>query len=407
LDECHYIFSDSSFNNTTRLVFEKLIQVYHVQAVKIFMTATAKEIRESIREYMKRRKLVIAGQAWLGEHRLKEYTTGKDYTYINQVKYFKDIQDIITTIQNDTTDDKWIVFVSKIEDGQAIQEELSEDAIFIKSGTKHKELDSLINHSRFERKVLIATKTLDNGINIKDDAVKNIVIMAWDDITFVQMLGRRRVDIENADAVNLYIPMRDARSFVTWRNVYDRKIEEIKLCSESPKEFGRKYDNSIGELGVLKELFYRNGETGSWTVNQLGQDRLYKDKTFAEYMIQKFKNERKFAFVKEQLSWIGLENTFNEANVIENVLPNKERNALESYLTSLYTNKTVMLMRADRQELIEKVNVRDGNNRLLKNIKTLNSALEELGSQFCIEEFETSRNRKNYNSAWRVVKRIP
>lgn len=72
----------------------------------------------------------------------------------------------------------------------------------------HTELDSIINNSKFNRKVLIATKTLDNGINIKDNKVKNIVIMAWDKITFIQMLGRRRVNIEDADTVNLYIPLR-------------------------------------------------------------------------------------------------------------------------------------------------------------------------------------------------------
>lgn len=404
LDECHYIFSDSSFNNTTRLVFEKLIRRYHIQAVKVFLTATAKEIREPIREFMKSMEHPILGKPWLGEHRLKEYTTGTDYSYLD-VKYFKDLRtDIVTTIQNDTTDDKWIIFVSKIEDGYFLEEEFGADSVFIKSGTKHKELDSLIHNSRFERKILITTKTLDNGINIKDEQVKHIVIMAWDEITFIQMLGRRRVNIENADRVNLYIPMRDARSFVTLRNVYDRKAEEISLCNEDLKKFSRKYDNSPDE--ILKELFYKHSETGEWTVNPIGQDSLIKDREFAERMIEKFKEDKKFAFVGEQLSWMGLEHTFDEANLIENVMPNKERDELEKYLSNLFSNKTVMLMREDRQELIERINVRDGNNRILKNMKTLNSALEEIGSQFAIQEFETSRNKKKYKNAWRITKRV-
>ena len=413
LDECHYIFADSNFNNTTRLIFEKLIQTWHYNAVKIFITATAHEIKDSIRNYLSDRSRKITGLPWVYEHfNMRDYTTGTDYRYINSTKYFKNINDIIATIQNDMSDDKWIVFVSNIEkDGRVIEAALGEQAVFITKDTEssNPELQLIINEKRFSKKVLITTRTLDNGISIEDESVRHIAIMTWNEISFIQMLGRRRVKINNADKVNLYIHTRDSRSFRTLQTVYENKIKEIELCNEDLNAFNRKYDNSPDGLGLLKELFYRHEATGEWTVNPIGADRLYSDKKFVERMIKRFQTDKKFAFVKEQLSWIGLEDTFDESNLIENVMPNTIRNERESYLSSIYEKGTdgVMLMKADRDELIEKINIRDGNGRLFKSAKTLNSALEELGSQFRIKSFETSRNGKSYKSSWRIIKQIP
>ena len=340
------------------------------------------------------------------------YSSRMDYSYVN-TKYFKYIEDIITTIQNDTSDDKWIVFVSnKEKDGQPMKERLGEDATFVTKDTdlNDPELVSIINNSRFSKKVLITTKTLDNGINIKDEKVKHIVIMAWDMITLIQMLGRRRVDIENADIVNLYIPTRDVRSFRTLLMVYNDKINEIDLCFNDPIAFSRKYDNNPKELGVkYGELFYRNKDTGNWAVNLTGEWRVRADKKFAEYIIQKFKAEGRFAFVREQLSWIGLEHTFNEKNLLGDVVPNPVSDELENYLSDLYTTGKAMLMSKERQELIARINERNRDGKLLKRIGTLNSKLKGLGSKYCIKECETSRTvdgkKKNYKSAWKIEKR--
>ncbi len=45
LDECHYILSDSSFNNTTRLAFNEFIRFIDMGPIKVFMSATTHEIK--------------------------------------------------------------------------------------------------------------------------------------------------------------------------------------------------------------------------------------------------------------------------------------------------------------------------------------------------------------------------
>lgn len=121
----------------------------------------------------------------------------------------------------------------------------------------------------------------------------------------------------------------------------------------------------------------------------------FTDIIFAGDMVRKFKAEGKYAFVREQLSWIGLEHTFSEDNSIENVIPNNEKDELEKYLNEIYSKgkKGYMLEKDDRGELIEKLNFRDSKhkNQLLTTITALNHRLEKRGSNFSIEQFGTSR----------------
>lgn len=135
LDEAHYILADGSFNNKTRISLDMLIQDYHRQSVKIFMSATMDEIKKPIENYVKK----IIGK----KPKIHSYTTDIDYSYVNTTNYFRDLDSIIATIKNDTTDDKWLVFVSKIDDAKEIEKELGQDkCTIIKSGTKSEELTS-------------------------------------------------------------------------------------------------------------------------------------------------------------------------------------------------------------------------------------------------------------------------
>ena len=54
-------------------------------------------------------------------------------------------------------------------------------------------------------KVLITTSVLDNGFSIEDDNVKNIVICTDDKTEFLQELGRKRINKDKGETVNLYI----------------------------------------------------------------------------------------------------------------------------------------------------------------------------------------------------------
>ena len=144
---------------------------------------------------------------------------------------------------------------------------------------------------------------------------------------------------------------------------------------------------------------------------------------FAEMMENRMR-KNKFAFIEEQLSWIGLEDTFDEDNMIEDVMLEEDKMSLEGYLSSMFENKIVLLKAPDREELIKTIGLIDTHNsnlgikknieaniKYVKNINTLNSYLdEEIGSKFRIKQFETSRNiegkKKKFKNAWKIVKII-
>lgn len=61
----------------------------------------------------------------------------------------------------------------------------------LKNTEKAKEVNAIISNEKFEKKVLIATSFLDVGINLKDDALRNIVIIAQIKHTFFSQLEEK------------------------------------------------------------------------------------------------------------------------------------------------------------------------------------------------------------------------
>lgn len=376
-DECHFIFSDSSFNNKTHLAFKKAIMDSYHNKVKIFISATMQEVRESIIKYVDRAK----NNGFGNDHiRVHDYSTGTDYSYFSSY-YFKKIDNIINMIKNDKSDDKWLIFISDLRDGNQILESLGEEKCsLIKSGTNSEELNSIINESKFNKKVLVSTKVLDNGINLFDSKLKNIVIMAWDQITFLQMLGRKRINIEKPEQVNLYIPLRYKKSFSTKVRKNNKKLDEVKLFRNNKQEFNRKYDLDLKKFNEINELFYRFHKTGEYRVNPIGKLRLEADNKFFAKMVNKYESEGEFAFVKEQLEWMELEDTFNKNNLIEEVFIEDEVKTVEDYLDNLVDkplhkqeqNELKLFITKDFDEMITKL---QGRHKREPGLKILNKLL--------------------------------
>lgn len=332
-DECHFFTADGDFNNKTRLAYKSLVKTRHRNAIKIFISATMDEVANAIDKVMKEYKLDI-----FKKNTIHTYSTGIDYSYLN-TKYFTKISDIITLIKNDKSNDKWLVFVTSKSNGKDILDKLSSYNIsseLIISGTNNKESKNITTESKFNCKVLITTKVLDNGVNIKDVDVKNLVVMANDKTTFLQEIGRIRFRIDNAPNINLYIYVSNKRVFNTFINkVYEPKFNSYNLFVDNKKEFEKKYDNDLSK--VYDDIFYREVNTNKYKVNKFGLVRLFRDMSFAKDMLEKLEND-KFAFIKEQLSWLGLEDTFSKENLIENVAEDSNLELLKNFLDNAYKN---------------------------------------------------------------------
>lgn len=334
MDEAHYILTDGGFNNKCRLAYKYLVKQHMKHTVKIFISATMEEIETPIENCVKN---IIEDKP-----KIKRYYTGVDYSYINPI-YFKDDLDIITnSIKNDKSDEKWLIFVTSKEVGNKIHEALGDEiSTCIFSKTKNEELESIITNSKFNKKVLIATKVIDNGINIVDDKLTNIVVMAWDRITFLQELGRKRIDINNPQQVNLYIPTRYKKSFANKANTCEFQLGEANLLLTDENAFNKKYDNDMNQIATMNHLFYHENMktgTGKWKMNLIGMGRTKMDLDFYKEMQVLFKLDKDFAFIHVQLDWMGLDDTFNESKLVEEVFLDDDRKELQQFLDNAYNN---------------------------------------------------------------------
>lgn len=360
LDECHFFLTDAAFNNKTEAICNELINRYYTHSVRVFMSATMGEIDTFINK--KTEEKFNEAKEWIAfgdfkSNKIWEYTTGKDYSYLN-INYFKNKKDICTFIKNKIIekDEKWIVFVKSIVEGKEyvkILKELNVECNFIYANSKDTERVNIRDKSDFNTKVLITTKVLDNGINLKAEDLKNIIINAYDKTTFIQELGRIRIDIDNPKEVNLYIPKLYKNTFEDKLHFIETKEKQIELFKNDINAFKRKYNNSTKE--VADDIFYLNTKT-EWCINKIGRTRLLLDKLNVNYIINKFGNKEKkydeWAFIRIQLEWMGLEEKFSSIVLIEQVVDVEEKEELQSYLNRLVGKR---LYKEEQKELNDKI----------------------------------------------------
>lgn len=185
--------------------------------------------------------------------------------------------------------------------------------------------------------MIITTAILDNGINIKDERVRNIVISAYDKIEFIQMLGRQR--IKKGGKVNLYIRAFPKKTFLgliryTEKNIQfmvdfyryttskrkDRELDAINekltsmLLGKHPEElldknpdYRSKNSSDYKKEDSSKKVYYE------LVVNRLAFMKMVSLRHYYRNIVDAFQNDYN-AFLKMQLSWLDKE--YSEKNWI-------------------------------------------------------------------------------------------
>ncbi len=262
-DECHFFTSDGLFNSETHEILHEII-FGGASAIRIYMSATPDVASEAIirQEYAKFSEHIdalkkenhrfkdgadvriarISAYAQNDTARLNYYSNpsidrrfkdelktiypfrfrfyygNRDYGYINRIFTYKKLEELVDSITD--SKNKWLIFVASETDGKQLMEQIRKKNVVSEDDTKsccaylsrnavdnNKDAkniyDNLIQKGKFDTKVLITTALLDNGINIEDKDVNNIVIDVFDRTSFIQMLGRIRV--KKNTQITLYV----------------------------------------------------------------------------------------------------------------------------------------------------------------------------------------------------------
>lgn len=257
LDECHYFTSDSRFNENTFKEFEYLFK--HTKATKIYFSATPETFISALQKYFEvssdefkeqNTEMAIINPFENQVSKLIEINSKKyniEFINYNDREEFLNNQ-IKNSSQRDKllyfTDDKLFGFaMCNRANGSSYHKKFSKGGSIIYSlasnGSSHNfrhyidyiQRQNIKQNNIFDTDVLVATKVLENGINIKDDNLKRIVIdyVEWDSV--IQMIGRVRVKKrETAEPIKVYI---NVPSIKTLKSRINKKKKLLKDDSKN------------------------------------------------------------------------------------------------------------------------------------------------------------------------------
>lgn len=319
-DECHFFMSDAEFNNATDLILDACVNNCQ-KLTRIYMSATMDQMFNILSHAEKLNgehpfflKYQCVRYLGLFPNRLQEQI--KKYSIDSYCRNFEDfnilerngiIKEFFCLRKNGffycipenyskynfcffnsekncpmminiikKSKEKFLIFVASKITGKQLNE-CFDDSIFITSESNSLFSDIITNKGTFKNRVLIATKVLDNGINISSNidkgGVRNIVLDSFfNEIDMKQMIGRLR----GKNKVNVYLREISKNNVVSLLKRKEDLLEVIENYSKI---------SSILEQGKILEKYkipFREHD------NKLVINRLYKGKIKEDIIILKY-----------------------------------------------------------------------------------------------------------------------
>lgn len=379
-DEAHYILDDAPYNKGISFFVQTFLENQFPAATKIFMSGTMEEVYEYVQllnafpeepiDIIEEKKLLDEKGSNNNPHKLIRdlqhcqspnsiLSLPTDYSYIEPYQY-KKTEDICTEISKSPSYEKWLIFVKSIEDGAKLKGKLdvvcNGSVCFLSSENKKKDENAeiynrLIRECKFGCRVLIATTVIYNGINIKDDAVKHIVLPFTSMSVTKQLLGRKRMT-EN-ETVKVYFPdityddakrryrdcIRDCMDLISLsQNLQDRALCQLNgLANTAPS----KYYYLVPQQVAIQNTF----STMMMAIpNSPAIYKLYYDTCFYIFVLQRLKTGQS-DFVKILLTHLDIAEKYDDVTDITLEISDEKMQgnqaAFAAYLESLLGNDII------------------------------------------------------------------
>lgn len=247
-DEIHYIFGDADFNRNTELIIEWLIDINC--SVKILLSATSEHI-ENYLEIHRKIKLI-------------KYTMERRTDHIDNIYFYEDSNVLMKMLFELPQNEKAMYFGNVDKVYQASQD-LGDAEFLCSTNSKFSKLSNkdiktqIIENEMFECQVLCTTSVIDNGVNIKDESVKHMIVDYFDTDTIIQCIGRKRV-LHKDDKINIYIRNRSSKSLKMSLTNFNLQIAQVKYLKDfGVEEFVNKYGRK--NLSHCINIITENGHT--------------------------------------------------------------------------------------------------------------------------------------------------
>lgn len=371
VDEFHYFLNDASFNKYTDISLNKILELTNKKV--IFMSATG----DMMKKFIQKISNVQINH---------EYLINQDFSFINQVVFYKSDDAMIRQAANISKNNmKAIFFFDSAKKAYEMHERFKENSMFVCS--KHNKhyaskmntelLNSMLENQKFECNILFTTTALDTGLNIIDLDLNFLLLDVADTNSVIQCIGRKR----NPKKLNLMIKDQSVSKLSGHKGRLIKEMNKAKYLKAHGQE-----DYLIKYYREYAELVYQDYD-GKSKVNMVRYVNYLNRTVEIEMIIGRLEKEKYSHHLIELLNLKKMQYAIIET----------KQNEVDALLSEWENHE--FLTKEDRIPLINALNIK-ANGRTLKTASTLNSALEELKSCFRIIEKKTNTNRK-----W-IVKKV-
>lgn len=369
-DETHFFIDDSVFNKGVNVVAYYLLKwKIAPNAINIFMSGSMDEmllwfqlsgymfVDESFINYYNLNdvynKTISGGKYYNAMNHFFSLPT--DYSYISPYVY-ENYSDILPLIES--SNDKWLIFIDSKKHGSDLCNEINQKygentAVFLNADNKLKKdisvtYQKLIHDECFDNKVLISTSVIYNGINIRDRALRNIVLPTTTIPVIKQMIGRKRLSKDDS-SVNVYFPK---PSFDELRKRLKRNINDyFEIINYLNSNINGQICAINGLCGELSKYIYAvkvknqfNQENIAFHESEFAELKLYFDTMFNLLLLQKMKKDGK-AYAEIVLENLGIGNKSAEITDVTPLSEEEKRTEAKKEMSELleeYVGKTVI-----------------------------------------------------------------
>lgn len=318
-DETHFFIDDSVFNKGVNVVANYLLKWRIApNAINVFMSGSLDEMLL----WFQLRGYAFVDDCFINYYNLNDdykkflwveqyqnsmnhfISLPTDYSYISPY-VFENYSDLLPLIES--SDDKWLIFIDSKKHGSDLCNEINQrygenTAVFLNADNKLKKdisvtYQKLIHDECFENKVLISTSVIYNGVNIRDRALRNIVLPTTTIPVIKQMIGRKRLSKDDS-SVNVYLPK---PSFDELRKRLKRNINDyFEIINYLNFNINGQICAINGLCGELSKYIYAvkdknqfNHENIAFDVSEFAELKLYFDTMFNLLLLQKMKKDGK------------------------------------------------------------------------------------------------------------------
>lgn len=391
-DECHYLYTDAPFNEYTDLAYNFLLN--QKNNVVIFMSATAPAFFKDLRQF----KIV---------EKKNIFVVKKDYSYVKNVYFYQadDLVNVIDDILQKHPNDKMIVFVNSMDRLKDLHDVYEDIAYFMCSkSTKRKDVlaictnDCIVQYDMdyitFDRKILFATKALDNGVNIKDTAITHVFCEIFDIDSAIQAIGRKRCIGEN-DTCNFYFKDYGKKAIARFLEFNEQQYEPVKKYLDNRADFLQELkdnDVDIREFARENRIMYTDWDDKEQIqINNVRYQKYRMDNVIIKRM-------KASTYQTVLLQYLG-ENLASKVKELEIITAAKD--IFLEYLKNIADKKLFK----EEQDLL-KVKMRNllGLNDRTMGIGVCNGKLSDCQYPYeIISKQENSRQSKNYKKRYWLV----